>query len=110
LGGLLGPLAARHSRIKLMIGADIVRAVAAGSLLIGHPSLPHIYFVAAILGVFGAAFQPSLQASIPNVVEPDQVVAANAMVGATYHFAIMAGPALGGLLVASLGATSMFAL
>ena len=93
-GGLLGALADRHSRIKLMIGADIVRALAVGSLLLEHPSVGHIYLVAAILGVFGAIFQPSMQASIPNVVEPDQVVAANAMVGATYHFAIMAGTLL----------------
>src|SRR5436305_4265633 len=109
-GGLLGGLADRHSRIRLMIGADLIRALAVGSLLLGHPDIAHIYLVASVLGVCGAVFQPSLQASIPNVVASDQVVAANAMVGATYHFAIMAGPALGGLLVAAFRATPMFAL
>jgi MFS family permease len=70
----------------------------------------HIYLVASCLGLFGALFQPSLQASIPNVVGEGQVVAATAMVGATFNFAVMAGPALGGLLVAELGTGPVFAL
>jgi MFS family permease len=109
-GGVLGALPDRYSRLKLMIGADVIRALAVGSLLIGSLTIGHIYVVAAILGVCGALFQPSLQASIPNVVDKDHVVAANAMVGATYHFAIMAGPALGGLLVSQFGATPVFAM
>jgi predicted MFS family arabinose efflux permease len=43
-------------------------------------------------------------------VRKDEVVAANAMVGGTMHFAIMAGPALGGFLVATVGSTPAFAL
>ncbi len=111
LGGLLGGLHDRYSRVRIMIGADVVRAVAVASLLLDSaPSLVHIYGVAVTLGIFGALFQPSLDASIPNAVEKDQVVAANAMVAGTMHFAIMAGPALGGFLVAKAGATPVFAL
>src|SRR5437588_668467 len=109
-GGILSALPDRHSRIKLMVGADLISALAVGSLLIGSPSVPHIYAVAALLGIFGALFQPSMRACVPNVVEKDQVVAANAMVGSTFNFAIMAGPAIGGILVAELGATPVFAI
>ncbi|HEX8098811.1 MAG TPA: MFS transporter, partial [Actinomycetota bacterium] len=110
-GGLLGGLHDRYSRVRIMISADLVRAAAVGSLLfVHHPSLLHIYGVAALLGVFGALFQPSLEASIPNAVAPGEIVAANALVGGTMNFAIMAGPALGGFLVASFGARPVFGL
>ncbi|HXF36488.1 MAG TPA: MFS transporter [Actinomycetota bacterium] len=106
-----GPLVDRRSRRGLMIGADALRAVAVGSLLVSpEPSPGHFYAVAVALGLFGAAFQPSLMASIPNVVPGDRVVAANAMVAATYHLAVMAGPALGAFLVGSLGPRPVFGL
>jgi MFS family permease len=111
LGGLLAGVHDRYSRVRIMIGADVVRAAAVASLLLdSSPSLVHIYCVAVSLGVFGALFQPSLDASIPNAVKKDEVVAANAMVAGTMHFAIMAGPALGGFLVATVGSTPAFAL
>lgn len=110
-GGLLGPLADRHSRARLMILSDVIRGLAVASLLLSPtPSLIHVYVVATCLGLFGALFQPSLQASIPNVVGEGQVVAATAMVGATFNFAVMAGPAVGGLLVAQFGARPVFVL
>ena len=106
-----GPLVDRRSRRGLMIWADVLRAVAVGSLLVSPaPSPGHFYAVAAALGLFGAAFQPSLMASIPNVVPRDRVVAANALVAATYHLAVMAGPALGAFLVGALDPRPVFGL
>src|SRR5947208_5061477 len=67
-GSILSALPDRHSRVKLMVVADVISAVAVGSLLIGSPSVPHIYFVAALLGICGALFQPSLRACVPTVV------------------------------------------
>ncbi len=110
-GALGGPLIDRFPRKTLMIGSDVVRMVAVGSLLVvGEPSLAHLYVVAGCLGLFGSIFQPSLQASIPNLVPKDRIVAANALVGATYNFAVMAGPVIGGILVASVGASWAFGL
>ncbi len=106
-----GPLADRHSRRGLMILADIARASAVGTLFFtSHPSPAHFYMVAVFLGLFGALFQPSLLASIPNVVDTDRLVAANALVAATYHIAVMVGPALGAFLVSSIGSQSVFGL
>ncbi len=106
-----GPLADRRSRRNLMIVADVARALAVASLLLSPaPSPAHFYAVAVCLGLFGAVFQPSLMASVPNVVGEGQVVAATALVSATFHGAVMAGPALGAFLVSSLGARSVFGL
>ena len=110
-GALGGPLVDRMNRKALMIGTDVLRLLSVGSLLIsGSPSLFHLYLVAGLLGVSGALFQPALQASLPNLVPKGRVVAANALVAATYNFAVMAGPVLGGLLVARLGPRPAFAV
>jgi MFS family permease len=110
-GALGGPLIDRLPRKFLMISSDLVRSMAVGSLLlVGQPSLGHLYLVAACLGLFGSIFQPSLNASIPNLVPRHRIVAANALVGATYNFAVMAGPVIGGLLVAGVGASWAFGL
>ncbi|MDQ3757462.1 MAG: MFS transporter, partial [Actinomycetota bacterium] len=112
LAGLFGgPLVDRYSRKKLMIVADLVRAAAVLSLLpMGTPSLAHLYVVAGCLGLFAAIFQPSLQASIPNVVPEHRLVAANALVSVTFQLAVMTGPLLGALLVSQVGLAPAFVL
>jgi MFS family permease len=110
-GALGGPLIDRLPRKALMVGSDVLRGVAVATLLIqGPPSLVHVYVVAVFLGLFRALFQPTLQASLPNVVPKSRLVAANALISATYHLAVMVGPLLGGFLVAAAGPTAAFAL
>jgi MFS family permease len=99
------------SRKRLMIASDVLRALAVASLLVTRtPSLAQLYAVAFLLGVFGALFQPSFQASLPNLVPRQSLVAANAVVSTTFHIAVMAGPLLGGALVTHFGPTTAFAL
>ena len=106
-----GPLVDRFPRRTLMVAADVLRGLSVATLLFDpHPSPAHFYAVAVCLGVFGAVFQPALHSSIPNLVDPDRLVAANALVATTYQFAVMAGPALGGVLVASLAPRVVFSL
>jgi MFS family permease len=111
VGALGGPLIDRLPRKVLMVGSDVARGVAVATLLLQHPpSLGHMYIVAVCLGVLRALFQPSLQASIPNIVPRTRIVGANALIAATYHMAVMVGPILGGFLVAAAGPTAAFAL
>jgi MFS family permease len=106
-----GPLIDRLNRIRLMFATDVLRALAVGTLVFGGElSLPHVYTVAAVLGLCGAMFQPAMHASLPNLVPRERLVAANALVGGTYHAAVMVGPVLGGLLVTQLGMRQAFAL
>jgi MFS family permease len=109
-GALLAPLVDRYPRRRLMIVADVCRAAAVGSLLVGSPSVAHVYAVAFCLGTCGAVFQPSLQASIPNIVDRGRLVAANSLIAGTYYFAVMAGPPLGGFLVARFAPMSVFGI
>ncbi len=100
LCGLLGaPLIDLTSRKRLMIVADLCRALAVGSLLLSDaPSSLHILGVAACLGTFGALFQPALYASLPNLVSPRLLLTANATLSATFHLAVLVGPLLGALI------------
>lgn len=110
VGALGGPLVDRRSRRGLMIAADLARAAAVGTLLLADgPSTAHLWVVAACLGGFGALFGPSLQASLPNLLPPTQLLAANAALSTTFTFAVSAGPIIGGFVVAQLGPTPAFA-
>jgi hypothetical protein len=87
-----------------------VRFVAVASLLFGSVPLGHLVIVAAVLGVGGALFEPSLAASLPGVVAEDEIVVANAVVGGTFYAGVMVGPAIGAVAIAAGGVDGAFAL
>jgi MFS family permease len=106
-GFVCGPLIDRFSRKLLMALSDVFRALALIFLLFGSPSPIHYYLVAALLGIFEALFLPSFQASIPNLVPEESIVAANALTAVTFNFSVMIGPLIGGFLIAKLGIRSV---
>ncbi len=113
LAGLLvaGSIADRFDRRRVMVVADLVRAAAVGTLLlVPAPGTAHVVLVAVCLGLCQSVFQPCLMASLPHVVERDELVHANAVATGTYHLSIMVGPAIGAILVAAAGPASAFAL
>jgi MFS family permease len=87
--------------------SDVLRAAALLFLLIGSPSPIHYYIVAALLGICESVFLPSFQASIPNLVPEERIVAANALTAVTFNFSVMIGPLVGGALIARLGIRSV---
>src|SRR5918992_3087892 len=70
-----GMLADRLDRRRLMIGADLARIpVALVFLLARDPETLWIAFAAVLLLAVGAAvFEPTSSASLPNVVEPEEL-------------------------------------
>jgi MFS transporter, DHA3 family, macrolide efflux protein len=105
---LAGPIADRFDRRRIMVVSDVVRCAAVVTLLPGSPSVMHLALVAMVLGGVGALFEPSLAASLPNVVEEEEIVPANAVVGGTFYGAVMVGPALGAFVVALGGVRAAF--
>jgi DHA3 family tetracycline resistance protein-like MFS transporter len=111
---LVGGLASdRYDRRRVMIGADVVRLVAV--LLMGVLSVTgavEVWHLIALSFVYGAAeafFGPAFTALVPMIVREDDLVQANSLreltQPATYR---LAGPAVGGVLVAAFGAGSAF--
>jgi len=113
--GLHGGVAAdRWNRRKLMVGADVVRCATlvpmAAAGLFG--SLPLWGLIAGAFALEGATsyFAPAYGATIPAVVDRENVQAANALVHATTQALTVGGWALSAGLLAFLPVSTFFAI
>ena len=78
LGTLAGWAADRLPRRHLMVGADVLRALVAGVLVLASGSVVAVYAAAFGLSVGSVAFNPSAGSLLPEVVGEDEVVSAAA--------------------------------
>ena len=105
-----GHLADRLNRKRLMVAADVLRIVlAAGYLLIDDRGDLWLAFVltAGIAGL-SAVFTPASNAAVPNLVEPEDLPAANVLDGAAWGTMLAVGGALGGIVAAVFGRDAAF--
>jgi MFS family permease len=77
--------------------------------LLPEPHLWVIYVVAMVFAAVDGLQRPSLEAIIPRVVAHDELAAAGALNSLRWQVGSIAGPALGGLLIAGLGVWSAYA-
>jgi len=104
-----GALADRIDRRKLMIVCDLARAVVCiAFLLVGPETIWLAYVLLPVLATFAAPFDPALSAATPNVVDPDDLPAANALNGSLWGTMLAVGAGLGGLISAAFGADTAF--
>ncbi|MCX5412773.1 MFS transporter [Streptomyces sp. NBC_00059] len=99
-----GVLVDRFDRKRVMLVCQCVRAVAMGSLAIAlladHFSLSHVFVVAVVEGLLGAAFDPAEHAALPQVVHESQLSTAVARNTTRRYIATLLGPAGAGFLFA----------
>jgi MFS family permease len=114
---LFGPLAGvvvdRVDRRRVMIVADVSRAVLALGFLLANMmgKLPVIYIVGAALFAVSSFFNAAKRASIPNIVHGiDELLSANSLSASTTAATIALGSALGGLLSTFIGRNAVFIL
>jgi MFS family permease len=109
-----GALADAFDRRRLVIAAECGAAVSAGVLLLNStladPHLWVIYACAALLAACYALLRPPLDALVPQLVEKDELKAASAVDFFVGNTAQIAGPAIGGVLIAALGVTANYAV
>ncbi len=101
-----------RTRIKrILIVADLVRAAAFGLLALGAASgavSTWVVFLTAFLaGSMATFFDSGLQAILPHVVGPDELVQVNSTLSFAGTLAWSLGPAVGGLLVSQFGGFSV---
>ncbi len=106
--GLYGGALADHvDRRRLLIGCGIAQAVLTSVLAVNafrdSPSVPLIFVVSAFLAAASSMQRPSREALMPRTVRHDQITAANALTGFGMQVGVLAGPAIGGLLIAFVG-------
>jgi Na+/melibiose symporter-like transporter len=109
LGPVAGVFADRWDRKLTMILSDLLLAVGLLPLLaVGSRSQIWIMFAVLIWeGAVQQFFSPAQLAMIPRLVPEEQLVAANAVSGQVTDLARLAGPALGGIIVATGGITGV---
>ncbi|HET7677998.1 MAG TPA: MFS transporter [Candidatus Limnocylindrales bacterium] len=107
-----GVLADRHDRRRLLIAAQVV-AVAAALLLgllvaLGVVALWHIVLIAFVAGSAQALASPAFQAIVSTLVDRAALGNAVALNSAQFNLSRIFGPALAGLIVASVGEAANF--
>lgn len=109
-----GALGDRFPRVRVMVTADLLRAVllASMALIVVADGSPFVVYVISIVGtVIGTAFRPAQAALVPGLAKsPEELTAANVAASTIESVGIFVGPALGGVLVATAGVEATFAV
>jgi MFS family permease len=105
---IAGAIADRRHRLRVLVVADTVSGLAwAGlALLIGTRHAPLAALVAlALVGGTGAALTgPTMTGVVPEMAPPGQLQQANSVLRLGFNIARLLGLAVGGVLVATIGA------
>jgi MFS family permease len=106
---LAGVFADRLDRRVVLVTSDLARAVLVLGLVFAT-DIATIFILVFCMGLARTLFNPTVRAAFPSVVGGADLTRANALVGGTFSVSETAGPALGGLLVATVGVDAAFVL
>lgn len=106
LGGTVADLLPRR---QVQIASDLARAVvqwsAAALVARGAMSTEGLFVLSAVHGMMAAFARPAFRALVPELVPPPDRHAANALMGLMSTGSGLAGPVLGGVVMAAAGFT-----
>ncbi len=113
---VLGPLAGTTSdryghRRQLLTSSSVslLTTLITGTLsLTGHITIEFLFVLALMQGTARSFNVPARNAMVPSLVPPEQLSSAIGINSATYQGGNFVGPALGGVLIASVGVTTCF--
>jgi MFS family permease len=112
LSGRGGEMADRLDKRRILIVTQlcmmVLALVFAWLIHTGLLSVGIIYVMAALLGVVTAFDLPASQALPPELVEPEQIGTAVALMQQIFHGARLVGPSVAGLLMARFGDPAAF--
>ena len=103
-GGAISDMVDRRRLLLLtntcLAGCSTVLTV--GAFLHWH-TVAYLYATAAAIAAFSAVDQPARSATIPNLVPVEHLASALALNFAAFQTSLLAGPALGGVIIAGIG-------
>lgn len=102
---IAGPIVDRFDKRKLMIAADLARAVLVVGLIAAHQlgSLSLLYAVIFVQVCFAGLFIPAHSAVVPQITKPDELALAVSLGGGSWSVMLAFGAALGGAATHALG-------
>ena len=116
IGGSLagGAIVDRFDRRRVLLVTQVGLGSCSGLLalgaLMGHPPLLAIYAVVAIAALFVSIDSPARTAIIPNLVGIDRLAGALSLNIVLFDTGLIAGPAIGGLVIAHLGLPAAYSV
>ncbi|HNW35765.1 MAG TPA: MFS transporter [Candidatus Ozemobacteraceae bacterium] len=113
IGPFAGTLADRLPAKLLLIGADLFRACLVGTVAVmawhEQLSIPVLLFMCATLAAAGVFHSPTTLTVIPRVVPPERMEEAMALHTIVRDISKLAGPAIGGAIIARWSVAEAFA-
>jgi MFS family permease len=106
---LVGVFADRLDRRAVLVTSDLARAILITGMIFAR-DLVVLYVLVFLMGLARTFFNPTVRAAFPSMVGEGDLTRANSLVSGTYSLSITVGPALGGLLVATVGVNVVFLL
>lgn len=107
-----GALMDRFTPRRMMVGADVVRALSQGAVallfLTGRPQLWQVLALSAVAGAAAAMYVPGVAGTIPRITA--DVQRANATLRVSEAIMQLSGPGLAGLVVGLAGVGVVFAI
>jgi predicted MFS family arabinose efflux permease len=113
--GLIGGVAAdrfpkRTTLVFTKGAAGVVSGIMATLIWTGAIQIWHVYALALILGTVNAFDMPARQAFVVEMVGPEDLTNAIALNSSLFNAARIVGPAIAGVLLATVGAAACFAI
>jgi MFS family permease len=109
IGGALADTVDRRRMVLLTeIGLGLGSGALALTALLDSPPAWTLYVIAAFMSALNGLQRPSLDALTPRLVDPDEIPAAAALSMFRGSIGMIAGPALGGALLATTGLAATY--
>src|SRR5580692_6226168 len=109
-----GTLADAMDRRRVLVLTQFAMATAVGGLVINasmtHPAVWPLFVCTAASAGFQGVDWPARRAALPMLVGQDDITAAVALQTTIQQLALVAGPALAGVLIATLGLSAVYGI
>jgi MFS family permease len=102
-GPLMGTLVDRMDLKRLMIACELAQAILFAVIAWWQPPFLALLVIVIAASLLDTTFGPAANSSIPQLVEGDDLMHANAWIGSSLNFQVAIGPLVGALLVSAFG-------
>jgi len=110
LSPLIGVVADRLERRRLLIICELGQALAIGTIVIAEPPLGLLLVLVAMQSLLANLFQAAARSAVPDLVADGELEDANAMIGGGTHGLEALGPLLAAVLLPFLSPLGLLAI
>jgi len=109
LGPLVGAIADRVDRFRLIIACDLGQALIFTTIALLRPDLGPLLALVAASALLATTFGPASRSALVSMVDPKDLLAANAWLGTSLNIQVVFGPLFGAVLFDQWGLSATMA-